>query len=437
MKEWEKIYKERTMTADEAVKRVKSGQRVLTGHNSSEPKVLTDALCRRYEELEGVYLWQGLNITDAEYAKPKYAGHITLESIFLGPNSRDAILNQRGEFVPMHVSLIDRCLRDEVKVDYFFTTVTPPDEDGYCCFGVSGDYAIEAKDYSGAIVVAVNKRMPWTCSEGRLNQIHVSEIEAFVEIDEPIAEIGKIDDSDPVTESIGRAIADMIEDGATMQMGQGKVPNAILKFLTHKKDLGIHTEVFSDNLIPLIEEGVITGRMKNIDVGKIVTMFIQGTAELYRYVDHNSLFKVMPGHYTNNPAVIAQNDKVVAINSALQLDLMGQVVAEAQGTKQFSGIGGQLDFLRGASYSKDGKPIIALPSTAKGGKISRIVPILPEGTPVSSTRNDIFWVVTEFGAVNLFGRSVVKRAELLISIAHPDFRKQLEKGFDEYLKTMH
>lgn len=438
MSDWKKIYRERLTTPDEAVKLVKSNQRWLIGHNSSEPQVLLDALCRRAHELENVGLWQGLNIGNGEYAKPEYEGHLYVDSVFLGPCTRDAINNQRGYFAPLHLSLVQRALQERVvPVDGFLTTVTPPNEDGYCNFGVSGDYAISCRDYCSTIVAAVNKQMPWTCSDGDLNLIHVSEIAAFVEIDEPVAAIGKIPDGDPITEQIGKNIAALIEDGATMQMGQGKVPNAILKYLVDKKDLGIHTEVFSDNLIPLIEQGVITGMKKNIDVGKIVSTFIQGTQDLYNYVDHNELIKIMPGDYTNCPAVIAQNDKVVAINSAMQIDLMGQVVAEAQGSKQYSGLGGQLDFLRGASYSKGGKPIITLPSTARGGTVSRIVAMLPQGTPVTTSRNDVFWVVTEYGAANLFAMPITKRAEALIGLAHPKFRKQLELDFEAYLRSMH
>jgi len=438
MNDWKSIYQERVTTADEAVKLVKSNQRWLVGHNSSEPQVLMEALCRRADELENVGLWQGLNIGKAEYAKPQYEGHLYVDSVFVGPSTRDAINTQRGHFTPLHLSLINRALQERtVPLDGFFTSVTPPDENGYCNFGVSGDYAMDCRDYCKTIIATVNKRMPWVCSDGDRNLIHVSEIDAFVEIDEPVFAIPKILDSDPITVQIGKNIAVLIEDGATLQMGQGQVPNAILKFLSDKKDLGVHTEVFSDNLIPLIEQGVITGMKKNIDVGKIVSTFVQGTEDLYKYVDHNELIKIMPGHYTNNPAVIAQNDKVVAINSALQVDLTGQICAEAIGTRIISGLGGQLDFLRGASYSKGGKPVIALPSTAKGGTVSRIIATLPFGTPVTTSRNDAFWVVTEYGAVNLFAMPILKRAEALIGIAHPNFRKLLEKDFEAYLQTMH
>ncbi|MDR1194649.1 MAG: 4-hydroxybutyrate CoA-transferase [Peptococcaceae bacterium] len=437
MREWEKIYQERLMSADQALKMVKSGQRLLTGHNSSEPKVLLDALCRRAGELKNVSLWQGLNISEGEYAKPEYAGHIYVDSIFLGPSTRDAINEQRGQFTPMHLSLIDRCLREgQVKLDGFLTTVTPPNEEGFCNFGVSGDYAIHSPDYCDYIIAAVNPHMPWTCSEGQLNQIPVARVAAFVETDLPIPTIGKIDDNDPITEQIGKNIAGLIEDGSTLQMGQGKVPNAILRFLGGKKDLGIHTEVFSDNLLPLIEQGVITGAKKRIDVGKIVTTFIQGTKALYRYADHNELIKVMPGCYTNSPGIIAQNDRVVAINAALEIDMMGQVAAESIGPRQISGIGGQLDFLRGAAYSKGGKPILALPSTAQNGKVSRIVATLTPGAPITTPRADIFWVVTEYGAVNLFGKSIQERAKALLNLAHPDFRAELAKDFAIYLRSM-
>ena len=264
--------------------------------------------------------------------------------------------------------------------------------------------------------------------------VHVSDIDYFVEYDEDIYAIDPIQDNDPVVEKIGYNIAQLIEDGSCLQMGQGGVPNAILKFLGDKKDLGVHTEVFTDNLIPLIKAGVITGKKKNINKGKIVATFVQGTKELYRFVDHNNLIELKPVDYTNDVGVIAQNDKVVAICSALEVDCMGQVNADTRGTTIFSGVGGQLDFLRGAEQSKGGKPIIALPSTAKHCTISRIVACLGAGTPVTTTRQDVHWVVTEYGAVDLFGMPLNVRAKHLIEIAHPDFREQIEKDWYEYRK---
>ena len=281
-------------------------------------------------------------------------------------------------------------------------------------------------------IAQVNRNMPHVCGDTR---IPVSDIDYFVEHDEDIYELPLISSEDLGGEKIGYYISTLIDDGACLQMGQGTVPNAILKFLEDKKDIGIHTEVFSDNLIPLIEKGVVNGAKKNIDTGKIVATFVQGTKDLYKYVDHNLMIKLMPVDYTNDVGVIARNDKVVAINSALEVDLQGQVVADSIGSKMFSGVGGQLDFLRGAEQSRHGRPIIALPSTAKGGALSRIVGVLKPGTPVTTTRQDVHYVVTEYGIADLFGKSITQRSKALIEIAHPDFREQIEKDFYEYRKA--
>jgi 4-hydroxybutyrate CoA-transferase len=429
--DWKNYYKEHLMSDDEAVKLIRPGDRVATTHAAGEPKILTDALCRRADagEVEGVLLWQGLNLGDAMYAKPQYKGKLIIDSAFLGAASRRALNEGRGYYTALNVSMMDRAFAEgQIPLDGFLANVTPPDENGYVNLGVSVDFASAAIRFSQYAIAQVNRDMPWI--QGQDNMFHVSEFAAFVEADSIPFEIAPIDDTDPVSTEIGANIAELIPDGACLQMGQGKVPNAILKFLADKKDLGVHTEVFSDNLIPLIESGVVTGARKNINAGKIVSMFVQGSKELYKYVDHNDMFWMAPGSYTNNPCVISQNDNVCAINSAMEIDLTGQVNCGFQGRKYFSGIGGQLDFLRGAAYSRGGKPIICLPATAKNGTISRIVPTLGFGTPVTTPRVDIHWVVTEFGAVNLFGISTQKRAEALISVAHPNFRDQLQNDWD-------
>lgn len=429
MKDWTKLYKERLMTAEEAVKLVKSGDRVVTTHATAEAQYLTDALCRRAGELTGVKLWQGLNWGDAAYCRPEYAGHIEVDSIFCGPASRTAVNQKRGQFSPQHVSQIENSFASTRPVNGFLAHVTPPDENGYCNLGISVDFGASAADHCNYIIAMVNKNMPWI--PGIHNLVHVSQLSAIVEHDEPLLNIPPIDDTDPTSTKIGELIAELVEDGACLQMGQGKVPNAILKCLNDKKDLGVHTEVFSDNLLPLIESGVVTCKKKNIDTGKIVAMFIQGSSDLYKYVDHNDFIKMAPGYYTNDPRIISQNDKVTSINAALQIDLTGQVNCEWNNGKIWSGVGGQCDFTRGAAMSKGGKPIICLPSTAKHGTISRIVPSIPTGTPVSNPRQDIHWVVTEYGAVNLFGMGLLERGEALISIAHPKFRDQLQNDWDE------
>ncbi len=434
MEDWRKIYKEKLMTADEAVKLVKSGERWQTTHATAESMVLANALCRRADELKDVKLWQGLNWGDAPYCDPKYHGHLDVDTIFCGPATRIAVAERRGHFGPMSVSMVDRAFASTRPVDGLLAHVTPPDENGYVNLGVSVDFGASSVRHGKKIIAHVNKYMPWVY--GHYNTIHVSELDAIVEEDVPLLNIPPIDDTDPTSTKIGELIADLIPDGACLQMGQGKVPNAILKCLSDKKDLGIHTEVFSDNLIPLIEKGVVNGSKKNIDTGKITAMFIQGSQDLYDFVDKNEMINIMPGFYTNNPINIAKNDKVCAINACLQVDLTGQVNCEWNRGKIWSGVGGQSDFLRGAALSKDGRPILCLPSTAAHGTVSRIVGCIPEGTPVSTARIDVHWVVTEYGAINLFGMSLEERGQALIAIAHPDFRDQLQNEFDDYWRKM-
>ena len=432
--DWKEEYQSKLMSADGAVKLAKSGERWATTHATAESMVLAEALCRRADELENVQLWQGLNWGDAPYCDPKYHGYLDVDTIFCGPATRIATSDGRGEFAPMSVSMIDRAFSEVRPVDGLLAHVTPPDEHGYCNLGVSVDFGASAIAHGKKIIAHVNKNMPWVY--GNYNTIHVSQIDAIVEEDVPLMNIPPIDDTDPTSTKIGEYIAELIPDGACLQMGQGKVPNAILKCLDDKKDLGIHTEVFSDNLLPLIEKGVVNGKRKNIDNGKITAMFIQGSADLYKFVDRNVMINIMPGWYTNNPINIAKNDNVCAINACLQVDLTGQVNCEWNNGRIFSGVGGQSDFLRGAAYSKGGKPILCLPSTAKGGTISRIIPLIPTGVPVSTARIDVHWVVTEYGAVNLFGKGLRERGEALISIAHPKFRDQLQNDFDEFWRNM-
>jgi 4-hydroxybutyrate CoA-transferase len=333
----------------------------------------------------------------------------------------------------MHFYAQPVAMRDGyVPVDVGLIQVTPPDEEGYVYMGTSCDQTKVIVNKARITIAQVNKKMPHVMGDTR---IPVSDIDYFVEYDEDIYELPLITSNDPISEKIGYHISTLIEDGACLQMGQGNVPNAILKFIEDKKDIGIHTEVFSDNLIPLIEKGVVNGMKKNIDQGKIVATFVQGTKDLYEFVDNNPMIQLMPVDYTNDVGVIAKNDNVVAINSATQVDLMGQVVADSIGTKMFSGVGGQQDFIRGAEQSKGGRPIIALPSTAKGGEVSRIVAVFERGTPITTTRNDVHYVVTEYGIADLFGKSINQRADALINIAHPKFREQLRKEFQEYQKS--
>ncbi|MDN5299167.1 MAG: 4-hydroxybutyrate CoA-transferase [Clostridiales bacterium] len=430
---WEEIYKSKVVTADEAVKAVKSGDAIFPSHAAAEPKHIIKALLNRKNELENIEIWGGLNVGDAAYAQPEYEDTFKVVTFFVGKNTRRHIQKGFGEFVPIHFYAQPRAIKEgRARCDVAMITCTPPDENGYVNMGLSCDQTRVIVEKSRVSIAQVNKNVPYVCGD---TLIHVSEIDYFVEHDEDLYEIPLIE-SDPISEKIGQNIAGLIQDGDTLQMGQGKIPNAILKFLVDKKNLGIHTEVFSDNLIPLVKSGVVNGSCKTINRGKIIATFIQGTKELYSFVDKNNMIKLMPVDYTNDVAVIAQNDNMVAINSAIEVDLMGQVVADSIGHKIFSGVGGQLDFLRGAEQSKNGRPIITLPSTAKNGTISKIVAGLKPGTPVTTTRQDVHYVVTEHGVAHLFGKPIRERSKALIDIAAPQFRAQLEKDFFEYYKRM-
>ncbi len=427
--DWKEYYRQRVVSADEAVSHIKSGDWVYPSHCAAEPEILFDALLKRSNELHNVRIWQGLIVGKAKYALPEYKDSFIVSSVFLGPKNRECVQNGRGEFTPMAFSLQPRAVRTgAVPCDVYLGQVTPPDENGYCSFGISVDFARSCVESAKLKIVQVNRNMPRTCGDSK---VHVSELDWFVEADTPLYEMAPIDTTDPVVDKIGANIASLIEDGATLQLGQGKIPNAILKCLGDKRDLGIHTEVFSDNLLPLIEKGIINGARKTLNPGKIVTTFIQGTRALYDFVDGNDMIEMHPVDYTNNSGIISQNDNMVAINSALEVDLSGQVAADSIGTKVYSGIGGQLDFIRGAAMSRGGKPIIALPATAKNGTISRIVAQMKQGTPIATPRNDVFYIVTEYGVADLFGKCLKDRAKALINIAAPQFREELERQFFE------
>lgn len=431
--DWKKIYEERTVTAEQAFAHIKPGDSIFPSHAAAEPQYLFRKLVALKDQFEDLKIVQGLNVAPAPYAEPECEDTFKIMSFFLGKKNRKCVQEGRGEFIPIHFQAQPRAIREgKLGCDVGFIQVTPPDENGYVNMGTSCDQTRTVVEKARITVAQVNQKMPHVCGD---TSIHVSEIDYFVPFDEPICAIAPVDTEDPVSVKIAEHIVTLIDDGATLQMGQGTIPNAILTFLKDKKDLGIHTEVCSDTIIPLVEAGVFNGKAKNIDKGKIVATFLQGTQDFYEYVDNNERFELRPVEYVNSPAVIAQNDKVVAINSALEVDLMGQVVADAIGPMNFSGIGGQMDFIRAAEMSKDGRGIIALPSTAKGGEISRITAVLKTGTPISETRQDVHYVVTEYGIAHLFGKPLNERAEALIAIAHPKFRKQLREAYRAYCES--
>jgi acyl-CoA hydrolase/GNAT superfamily N-acetyltransferase len=422
MYNWQEKYSSKVSTPQEAVTKVRSGQRVFIGSGAAEPQLLVKALSDRGPELADTQITHILTLGVAPYADPKLEDGFRHNALFIGPNVREAVAEGRADFTPVFLSEVPRLFRrGKMPIDVALIQVTPPDEHGYCSYGVSVDVTKAGAESAKHVVAEVNPNMPRTLGDCF---IHVDQIDTLVPSDVPILEVpaGKID---KVAKRIGQHIADLIQDGSTLQLGIGTIPDAVLSCLGDKKDLGIHSEMLSDGVIDLVESGVINGSRKKIHTGKIVVSFVLGTRRLYDFVDNNPMCEFHPSEFTNDPFRIAQNDRVVAINSALQVDLTGQVCADSLGTYFYSGIGGQVDFIRGASRSHQGRPIIALPSTASGGKVSRITATLTPGAGVVTSRGDVHYVVTEYGIADLHGKTIRERAMALIHIAHPDHREQL------------
>jgi acyl-CoA hydrolase len=370
-----------------------------------------------------------LTLADAPYAAPGMEGHFRHRALFVGGNVREAVNAGRADFVPIHLHEVPSLVTSGLMpVDVSLIHVSPPDEHGFCSYGVGVDATKSAVENSRVTVALVNQQMPRTLGD---SFVHVSKLTSIVEVDEPLIELPMASEISEVARQIGENIASLIPDGATLQMGIGEIPDAVLLFLEEKKHLGVHTEMFSDGLVDLFEAGVVTNERKTLHRGKIVASFVIGTRRSFEFVDNNPFMEFHPNEYVNDPFVIAQNDNIVAINSALSIDLTGQVCADSIGPKIYSGFGGQLDFVRGAARAEGGVPIIALPSTAKGGSVSRICDELLAGSGVVTTRADVHYVVTEYGIANLHGRSLRERARQLIDIAHPDFREDLERSAAE------
>ena len=422
MTNWQEKYQSKVTTPEGAVSKVRSGQRVFIGSGAAEPQLLVKALADRGQELSDTQITHILTLGVAPYADPKLKDGFRHNALFIGPNVRDAVAEGRADFTPVFLYEVPRLFRrGKMPIDVALIQVSPPDEHGYCSYGVSVDVTKAGAESARHVVAEVNPNMPRTLGDCF---IHVNNIHELVPSDQAIleADAGQIDD---VAQQIGQHIADLIQDGSTLQLGIGTIPDAVLSCLGEKKDLGIHSEMISDGVIDLVEKGVINGSKKNIHKGKLVSSFAIGTRRLYDFIDNNPMCEFHPSEFTNDPFRIAQNDRVVAINSALQVDLTGQVCADSLGTYFYSGIGGQVDFIRGASRSHQGRPIIALPSTAAGGKVSRIAPTLTPGAGVVTSRGDVHYVVTEFGIADLHGKTIRERAMALIHIAHPDHREQL------------
>jgi len=419
---WADDYQLKKVPGEEAVKIVKSGDRVFIHPGCAEPELLVQLLTARKDELENVELVHILTVGRADYVAPEMEGHFRHRSLFTGGNVRKAVNEGRADQTHIFLSEIeDLFTTRQLPIDVALIHCSPPDEHGFCSFGVGVDQTKAAAQAAKVVIAQVNPQMPRIHGD---NFIHVKKITHIVEHDAPILELAQ-GQPDEISKAIGSHIADLIEDGSTLQMGIGSIPDGVLFNITDKNDLGVHTEMFSDGVIDLVESGVINNE-KTFHPGKIIASFLLGSKRLFDFVDDNPLIELHPSRYVNNPFHVAQNDKMVAINSALSVDLTGQVNSDSLGQYFYSGIGGQVDFIRGSARSKGGVPIIALPATAKKGEISRIVPFFPVGTGVTTSRGDVHWVVTEFGAVNLHGKSVGERAELLVSIAHPDFKAELE-----------
>lgn len=422
---WRTWYKEHLFTPAQAVQQIKSGQRVVVAHACGEPSIILDALVANAAQYENVEIIHMVAMGKAAYCQPQYDKNFHHNAFFLGGSTRAAAAEGRVDFTPVYFSEIPGLLREDLRPNVTLLQCSPPDAHGYVSLGVSVDYTKPAAEASDLVIAQVNQNMPRTLGDSFL---HVTQIGCLVEADTPVIELAppKIGN---VERAIGENVASLVRDGDTLQLGIGAIPDAVLLFLKEKNDLGIHTEMFSDGVVELVEAGVITNKAKTLHRGQSVATFLMGTRRLYDYVNNNPAVAMYPVDYVNDPYVIGQNDNLVSINSCVQVDIMGQVVSTSAGLRQISGVGGQVDFVRGANLSKGGRAIMAMPSTTGKGKISKIVPFLDQGSAVTTTRNEVNYVITEYGIAKLKGKSLRQRAEALIRIAHPDFRDELTAEF--------
>jgi len=414
------------ITADEAIRIVKPGDRVFIHGSAATPVCLVKALQNRHNELYNVELISITTLGDVNFDQPEHRKSFYFNSLFVSAATRNVANSEDGDYLPIFLSQIPQLFRKNIlPIDVALIQVSPPDVHGYCSLGTSVDIARAAVETAKYVIAQVNPLMPRTHGQGF---IHISKINAMVWHESALPEVDYSRDANDIVEKIGYNIASLVEDGATLQLGIGSIPDQVLKNLGNHKNLGLHSEMISDGIIPLIQSGCINNSRKKLNVGRSVTAFITGTCKLYDFVNDNPAIRVMEINYVNDTSIIRQNPKVTAINSAIEIDLTGQVCSDSIGTYQYSGIGGQMDFIHGASLSDGGKPVIALPSqTSKG--IGRIVPFLKEGAGVVTTRGHVHWVVTEYGLVDLFGKSLKQRARALIEIAHPDHREILENAY--------
>lgn len=428
---WQEIYNSKVTTAAEAVQSIRSGDRIFLTGNCSVPQELLAALVDRAPEIYDVEICQALTIGEkVEYTTPELERHLRVNTMFISHQTRKAVNEGRADFTPVLLSEFTLLFKNgHLPLDAALVHLSPPDEHGFCSYGVEVGLSKAPAESARIIIAEVNQQMPRTLGDAF---IHVSKLSQIVPVDYPLTELKMTSEGETeLATRIAGYVADLIPDGATMQTGIGAVPDAVLGFLYDRKDLGVHTELFSDGVIDLIDAGVITNGRKTLHPGKIVAGFIIGTKRLYDFVDDNPVIELHRTEYVNDPFVIAKNYRQVAINSAIEVDLTGQVCADSIGTYLYSGVGGQLDFIYGAARSEGGVPIIALPSTAKGDELSRLVPTLQPGAGVVTTRNHVHYVVTEFGVASLYGKSVRERAQELINVAHPKFRDGLTKAAQE------
>jgi 4-hydroxybutyrate CoA-transferase len=419
-------------SAEEAVATIKSGDHVFIQSVAAAPQTLIKAMCRRASELSEVEIYHLHTEGEAPYVQPEFAKSFHTNALFVGANVRRAIATGEADYIPSFLSEVPLLFRREIlPIDVALIHVSPPDRHGFCSLGTSVDVSLAGVQMAEIVIAQINQKMPRTHGDGL---IHIKHIDFAVETDEDLPEVAPPELTDEEL-AIGRYCAELVDDGATLQMGIGAIPNAVLIALTNHKNLGVHTEMFSDGLIPLIENEIVNGRHKRVHPGKVVSSFVMGTRRLYDFIDDNPEVVLLDVAYVNDPAVIRRNPKVTAINSAIEIDLTGQVCADSIGTRVFSGVGGQMDFIRGASLSEGGKPIIALPSVTNKGE-SKITPFLKEGAGVVTTRAHVHYVVTEHGTANLYGKTLRQRAKELIKIAHPAHREELERQAFERFKTL-
>lgn len=417
-------YASKCIPIDQAASLVTSGDNVFVSGNAASPTDFLKSLAKRKDVLNGVSVYHLLLLGEDPISDESFRDHIQHASFFVGHAERPAVMRGQSDYIPIFLSEVPSVISTgAIPMDVVYVMVSPPDDYGFMSLGVECAASKTAVEFGKKVIVQVNDLMPRTHGD---TFVHVSDVDFIVELSTPLVEL-EIPEFTDVERRIAQYIAPLIEDGSTMQLGIGGIPNAVLSELEGKHDLGIHTEMVSDGMLNAIERGIVTNARKTIHHKKAVATFTLGTKRLYEFVNDNPMFEILPTNYTNNPFIIAQNDKMVSINSALEIDITGQVCADSMGTSIYSGFGGQLDFVRGACASKGGKAIIALPSTAKDGAVSRIVPMLKPGAGVVTTRGDVRYVVTEFGVAYLFGKNLRQRAEALINIAHPAFREELEK----------